>query len=666
MLWTVCCNLVVALGGSLISLLALFGCLYAIAALGWLRWRRSVSISPPHPRPNAAVQTSIPWVEPRALYGSAVVIGVLAVAGIHWHHDPVIAWGSVLITLAIAAFVCTRQSTREIEKPERSRSTETALWVLAIACVVVTLVSHRPDRDDAFYVNLAVATADSPSRPLLAGDTLHGIPDLPLYLSVYRVHAYELLNGAVSYLTGIPAIYCMHLLAAAIAALFVPLAHARLFRVLTPRHWLVSVTVMILVLVSVGGIYFWYGNFAFIRIWQGKGILLFIFMPLVYVYALEFAHTTSLRCWLLLCAAQIAAMGSSATAIWLAPFGAGVALLSGVTLSRAGLRTLVLGVLASSYLLCIGFLLRGDIKSVIETDHIVRELGEPLHHALNRVVGEASLRSFALVSIALAWTVCAPGPARRFAIAIPLVAAATLLNPFAVDLVVGELIGPYFWRSLWALPVPILMTLVLVSPLWVSNAVGNSSRARWLGRSLFLALVAVFALAVPGTGGLTEANRVYLRWPGLKVPTYQYELAEELNRGVGPGAYVVAPHSISEWVPTFHDHAFPLVVRHYLTDQEDALGQEELSARSWLREFATNPTGDAATTERFRAGLERFEVSGVCLHVNGRSRAVIETLLALGFKVHWRTDFHEIWVRDLFERTDPAAAANAHSFPATN
>ena len=184
-----------------------------------------------------------------------------------------------------------------------SRASEALLWLLALACVVLTLVAHRPDADDAFYVNIAVAAVDVPRQALLSTDTLHGIDGLPLYLPVYRVHSYELLNAAMAYLTGIPAIYTFHWISAAFAALLVPLAYAKLFRLLTPRWWLWSVGVLTVILVAAGETHRWYGNFAFVRIWQGKAVFLSVFLPLIYAYGLRFAVQPTVRGWALLCAA---------------------------------------------------------------------------------------------------------------------------------------------------------------------------------------------------------------------------------------------------------------------------------------------------------------------------------------------------------------------------
>ena len=92
--------------------------------------------------------------------------------------DVLLLWWSAVILLGSRppSSAGTRRRSRRRVEP----GLEMLLWLLAAAGVVLTLISHRPDADDAFYVNVAVAAADAPGRALLSVDTMHGIPGLPL------------------------------------------------------------------------------------------------------------------------------------------------------------------------------------------------------------------------------------------------------------------------------------------------------------------------------------------------------------------------------------------------------------------------------------------------------------------------------------------------------
>lgn len=223
-----------------------------------------------HPRPV--------WI----IHGAAAGVSLVLVAGMVWYGSLVGGWWLIVCLLGGAAVRVLRAEEPTCLAPIPAAGSEAGLWIVAVACAGLTLVCHRPDADDALYVNMAVAAADFPSQALLRSDTLQGIPNLAVSMPIYRVHAYELWNAGLSLLTGVPTIFCFHWISASLAALFVPLAHAKLFRLLTPKLWLWGVCLTLGVLVGVGDTHRWYGNFAFVRMWQGKSIFLCVFLPLIY------------------------------------------------------------------------------------------------------------------------------------------------------------------------------------------------------------------------------------------------------------------------------------------------------------------------------------------------------------------------------------------------
>ena len=74
------------------------------------------------------------------------------------------------------------------DAPARATTARWLVPVLSIVCALTVAVSHRANEDDAFYLNMAVAAADAPAAPLLAGDTLHGYDDVPMDLPVFRIN----------------------------------------------------------------------------------------------------------------------------------------------------------------------------------------------------------------------------------------------------------------------------------------------------------------------------------------------------------------------------------------------------------------------------------------------------------------------------------------------
>jgi len=645
-LFTVCAHAAVVSGASLRTLVGAYAAAVLLLVLGWLRMGRpSGTPAPLEPRwePPAPLPRSLSAPRGVAL-GAAVLV---VAAAVRWG-DGLSVWLAVAGVLAVAA-VFVLPAPPRFDVALRSTRREAALFGLAGLCAVVALAVHRPDLDDAFYVNMAVAAADAPDAPLLASDTLHGVSGLPLHLAVYRLHTWELWNGALAWLSGIPAIAVFHLISTAGVAVLAVLAHGTLFRRLLPRAWLAGTTALVLVLLAAADSHRWYGNLAFVRIWQGKGLFLFVFLPLVWAYALDFAARPRPRAFLLLAAVQIASVGATSSAIWAAPAAALGALASGVPLSRRGLAILGVGAAASVYPLGAGLLLLSEMQSVFaEVSGRSAELGAPLASSLEAVLGDGRLRRVALVATAMAWACAPPGLARRFAVVVPLSVWVVLLGPWWADLVRDHVVGLYSWRALWALPVPVLLALVLAAPLRIAGSPGR----RVVGIAAAVALALAFTLFVPRYHALAAENGgalgtgIRIGWPGLKVPPEPYRWAGLLVEHVPPGGRVVAPIDISAWVPTFHHPPHPLQVRvYYLYRQRHRIGVERTRERLWMTRFTRGAVDASGAAERFHEGLERFDVSGVVLRLSPATAAARDGLRNAGFRRIAGDGLYELWVR---------------------
>jgi hypothetical protein len=631
------------MGGSLGALLLL----YAGSGLGgvalWRAWLRS----------GRGADREVDWIDPSSppLAPNWIRRGAFALAGaaflvVATHPHPTVLWGLLVATLVVAAVAHLWLEVPCFPAPHRSRGAEVVLAVIAASCAVYALALHRPDADDSLYVNMAVGAMELPHLPLLDRDTLHGLFELPIVLPSYKLHSWELWNAGVARITGLPALGVFHWISAALAAALVPLAHATLFRQLTPAIWPFTTFALVVVLAAAGDTHRWYGNFAFVRMWQGKALLLFVFMPLVYAYALRFARRGDSKSWLLLAAAQISALGCSANALWAAPAGALAALVCVLRPTRAGLRQLAFGALASVYVLAAGLLLKvGMTESVAELAEpthpiwgaapVIEGTRTPLRIALVTVLGQSKLYAVGIAVPFVAWLACPPGPARRFAIGLPLAVAAVLLNPLLADRVIESLTGPLYWRTLWALPLPILIALVMVAPL------------RWpgsIGRLGYAALVAAFAFAVPEVRGFDAGNRSAVGWPQLKVgPGYRW--AQSLAR-VAPRQSVVAPPGVSAWAPTLQDHPYPLIVRHYLNTQRSRIGEEAFQERLLMTRFVEGTARHPRAAATFEQGLDRYAVKAALLQVSATTPTAREILRRKGFGRRLQGTGMEIWVRE--------------------
>lgn len=650
-LWTLCCHAVVFAGGSLRTLVALFGALLGLLVLAraWRRARFARAAEDAGRPPESAAPPPEPDAAParRTRYALAA-LGAAAAAALDPRAHPILLWCALVLVLGAAAVRFLLREPPGVEAPRESRARELGLLALAVACALYALVVHRPDADDAFYVNVAVAALEHPELPLLSRDTLHGRFDLPIHLPSYRLHSFELAIAALSLLSGIAPIYLFHLLAAPLAALCVPLAHAALFRLLTPRVWIWTSAALVLVLAAPGETHRWYGNFAFVRMWQGKSILLAVALPLVATFALRFAQAPSRGAWLRLAAAQIAAVGASATALWLAPATSLVAQAALLRPLRRDLRTLALGALASAYPIGAAWFQVTGMRE--RAPHLAERFapGEQLAQAFTTAFGEATLLRVGVAALFLAWACWGRGPARRYAIAAPLAAALCLLAPWADAFVRANLTGPSYWRALWAVPAPILIALVVVAPL---------QRERLGGRLAAAALALGFAFAVPQSYGFGAGNQARLGWPGLKVPRAAFGWAERINE-LAPGAAVVAPPRIATWIPTLPHPAHPLAVRSYLHPLRAWIGETDYRERTLMMRLADGKASDASSAAIFARGLERYRVQAVCLRKGEHAPPLRAILQRAGFRRHLQGTRVEIWLREAAARpaAEPAPA----------
>jgi hypothetical protein len=673
-LWTIACHGAVARHGSLNQALLYFAVLaaVAIAALLFVRQRRSSEPSPAGPTP---IEPDRPRALGPASFGqpAGALLGIAALLVFLVTREALVLWWMTVgvLSFALLATAWVKLQPGASPRPLEGWLPTAVLWTTGAVCAWIALSFHRPDYDSAFYVSLAVGAADQPSGPLMM-DTMHGVEGVGLHQPAHRVHTFELFQGAISYITGVPVMTLYHIVLPALSAFLVPLAYARLFRILTPRYWPFSVLVVLFVLVGGGGSIFWYGDFSLARIINGKSVYMSVFLPLAYAYGLRFGAHPCLRHWGLLAAVQIAAVGCTSSALWSVPISACAALACSVRLDRNTWKTLAFGVLASSYVVVVGLTLIGDMQHVAERVSSDLPAAAHLGKSIARTLGRGPLRAAALAALLLCWAAHRRGTAQRFAIVVPLIVLTVVLNPYFEEEVGRYMTGPSFWRSMWSLPLPLLMALLLASPLQL----GASLRQRLAAGAVAVLATAGFVAFVPTHSTLGEAHRTQFGELGsLKVSRGNFLLARQLVGRVPPGSMVVAPEPVAAWVPTFQDHPFIVSSREgYMSRIRAELGSDEVDRRRNMSELVsrrmTNEEREQPRTQKlreavarrsrhpdpigwFHEGLQRYGVRGVCIHRTARHyRAIVRILLREGFQKEFGMALYEVWVRSPEKRAD--------------
>jgi hypothetical protein len=411
----------------------------------------------------------------------------------------------------------------------------------------------------------------------------------------------------------------------------------------------VLVVMLVLVLDGGGGPGSFH-RFDFIRLFQGKAIFVTVMLPLLFAYGVRFGTRPTAGRFVLLMAVQVAALGTTVTALWAAPAAALLAVVSMLRVRTASLATLGAAFLSCSYVLAWGLYLKFTMggaatpevtpsdalnNPALEAQLAAAPGAEPLAHAYRMVLGHSTHLATALAVAMLAWTACRSERARRFAVVMPLGFFALLGNPWVLRFVSSLTTPTIYWRVVWLLPVPVLTALLLTSLL--RPGFGLSRRS---GVVLFSAATLLFV----GWQSIRRPTllRAAFGPPTVKVDRQAYRVARALNRSVGSRRQVLAPPRVSLVLAMLNDSSYPLATKGRFVP----VSVEERTTRVQLGRIV-DQTGPSLDATWFVQKLNDFRVEGVAL-VQGRRRGrLARTLSGAGFKQADAIAGHEIWIRRL-------------------
>lgn len=604
-IWTVYVHLIVWQQASFTTLLQWLPLVLAVAVaatVGWFRLRGPAAgpeslPEPPGPNGGNLAAGAAPFA---CLALAACWVGLLA-AGMPY---PVFWWGAVLAMCGAWA----RNLRAGTRAPPVAAGGTSAVWIvscLVVAAIGVVLVAHRPNTDDAFYLSIPATLLRFPEQPVLLHDTLYRLQDTPILLPFYRLASYGVLVAVFTRATGIDHLAVNYLVLPAFFAATGVLAWVYLLRRIAPARWPIVLLILFACVVALGEATRAYGNFAFVRLFQGKAILATCLVPAIAAAALDYARHGGLRHWLLLLAAQVAALGVSPSALFVAPAAAALGLAGGWSADVVRSRRFVAGLLASAYLLAAAWLVatgtRGGQVLAVASPAPMPGVPEILEHTW----GAWSMQVL-LVALLAAWAfVRDPAHARYFsagAFFFLLVA----LNPYTVPFVADHSIGAKtYWRLTWALPLPFFLAVAIDGI--VERVLRLKPKPLAVGACL--AAGALFVAFTSRSGTLLCRNSVTLASPGLKVPPVEYGVARRLAELVPEQGTVLAPEAVSAWLPIFVAHPQPIGVRHsYLSL---AFTPRETAQRSNMMRYVSGRYRPPDAQAWFRDSIRRYRVTAV-------------------------------------------------------
>jgi len=585
----------------------------------------------------------IPVTAPTPTQGSRYQLTILSMA-IAWtslliaggHYD-LFWWGSV-VALGAAWIATIDTNPNAFHRQPIDRRSLLIVAGVALAAACVTLIANRPDADDAFYQSIPATLLRLPTQPVLLHDTIYRLANLPIQLPVYRMHSYEVLIGVLVRITGVQPAVIAYLLLPPLFAMLCVVAWTQLLRLLAPKQWASTLIVLFLCVLMLGEAHHSYGNFAFVRMFQGKAILASFIVPCIICMAIEYSRHGTARNWIALFASQIAAIGITSTGLFVAPVAVGLALLGAWSPNAVSTRRLILGVFASSYL----FVVAAALASITHggNDFVSAEAMPPMLPWLGENLGSWST-ALLLTTLLACWAFAEGRAQSRLLLTSALCFLLAVLNPYTCRFVADHFTGTStYWRLFWALPAPFMLAILL------GNLARLAARAkpRALALAMCLLLAAGFAVLFQHAETLRKGNFVGLGIPGLKVPAVEYSLAKNIAATTPENTTILAAEPVATWLSTFVVHPQLLASRGmYLTG---TFGKAEGSRRFALQSYIEGWQRTADAPAKLAAALKGDALTTVIVtHAAPWRMEIAQILSAHGWHCAARGSY-DVWTKD--------------------
>ena len=537
----------------------------------------------------------------------------------------------LLATVYLTAACWQPQSSESVDEPPHQREPRSAIVALCVLCALAALLTsgtRRPDVDDANFLNVAVAEGQFPERSPQSFDSLHrdGLP--PVEQTLHLPQTYEVLVGLVSVLSGIPVAALYYLVLPPLWAVLGTAAHWSVLRhVLPSRGAIVGTALFVLLLVCWGDGYRTFGNFGFVRLFQGKAVYLVVLLPLLTLAALRYREGPSVGTWLMLALCQCAAVGFTTNGVAVAPLAAALVILAPPYASRA-FSTRLTGLAASAPVLAMALAMYPRLtpyRSAMRVDPVLLGLTTTLGSARTPLV---------LLAITVLPALAARAHVRlaRWVAGYVWIVVLVVFMPL-VARVGGAALGPvYSWRLFWAVPVPLLVSLA-----------GGAAATAWPTRRWWPVLgLMAWSVAFAVAGPLAVSRDVFsLDHLGrLKVVDAPYTVAEAVVAVARPDAAALVPEDVAVYVAGLPG-APPLVgVRElYLTKLQGLVPAADLDSRLALFRYASGGSPDMSID----LALEQIETRHIGTvafpDAHRDAAALVSALTARGFAVHHVQDF---------------------------
>ena len=191
--------------------------------------------------------------------------------------------------------------------------------VIAIAIVLaLAIFPYISDTDEAFYSSVENHALENPDLPYLKYDGMFGDEGREILHISYKVQSFQMLSAVASYWFGIPNLIPRHVFFPMIVSMLFLITWIKILKLFIPRRWQLGLFFFVIYLL-IEGSYRGLTSFSVLRFFDGKCVLFFVIMPLVFYYSIIFFRAQNYVCLLYLFVIQIAGVGLSSSALYLLP-----------------------------------------------------------------------------------------------------------------------------------------------------------------------------------------------------------------------------------------------------------------------------------------------------------------------------------------------------------
>ena len=202
----------------------------------------------------------------------------------------------ILVSLVFLAVIIPRLQSRMQGEDRSSHANHPtikdtiSLILLILFAVIIYGLLRRYDIDDSYFVNISVYAKHAVNKPVYGFDSLSGmIGGLEKIQIIHRPQTFEIFAAYISYLSGISVHSVYYIMLPIINIAFTLTIYFLVFSRLFSRNAMIYVFFLLLVLFFWGGTHRAYGNFAFIRMFQGKAVFITLLVPFIF-YAFTVFH----------------------------------------------------------------------------------------------------------------------------------------------------------------------------------------------------------------------------------------------------------------------------------------------------------------------------------------------------------------------------------------